>query len=120
MIRTNKPNVEVSWQVTARRNDPYMRAHPFNAEPAKTGAEQGKYVTPALYGQAGLARGRRTARRLARQIGQPAQHRDDQASEVGTGAASARTGKAVEPTGRPLQTSSAKGSRDRFSRGPSA
>ena len=51
MIRTNKPNVRVSWQVTARRNDAYMRAHPFNAEPAKKGAEQGKYVTPALYGK---------------------------------------------------------------------
>ena len=51
VIRTNKPNVRVSWQVTARRNDAYMRAHPFNAEPAKTGAEQGKYVTPALYGK---------------------------------------------------------------------
>jgi hypothetical protein len=50
-IQTDQPNVQVSWQVTAQRNDPYMRAHPFQAEQAKTGAEQGKYVTPQAYGQ---------------------------------------------------------------------
>jgi hypothetical protein len=50
-IQTDQPNVRVSWQVTALRNDPYMRAHPFQAEQAKTGAEQGKYVTPQAYGQ---------------------------------------------------------------------
>jgi hypothetical protein len=50
-IRTDKPNVKVSWQVTARRSDPYMRAHPFQAEQAKTGLEQGRYVTPQAYGK---------------------------------------------------------------------
>ena len=30
-----------------------MRAHPFQAEQAKTGAEQGKYVTPQAYGKPG-------------------------------------------------------------------
>ena len=50
-IRTDKPDVKVSWQVTAQRNDPYMRAHPFQAEQAKTGEEQGKYVTPQAYGK---------------------------------------------------------------------
>ena len=43
--------MKVSWQVTAQRNDPYMRAHPFQAEQAKTGEEQGKYVTPQAYGK---------------------------------------------------------------------
>ena len=28
-IKTDKPNVEVSWQVTARRNDTYMRENPY-------------------------------------------------------------------------------------------
>jgi len=28
-IKTDKPNIEVSWQVTAKRNDKYMREHPF-------------------------------------------------------------------------------------------
>jgi hypothetical protein len=50
-IETDQPNVQVSWQVTARRNDPYMRAHPFQVEQAKTGLEQGRYVTPEAYGR---------------------------------------------------------------------
>jgi hypothetical protein len=50
-IQTDQPDVQVSWQVTAQRNDPYMRAHPFQAEQTKTGLEQGKYVTPQAYGQ---------------------------------------------------------------------
>jgi hypothetical protein len=29
-VRTDKPRVEVSWQVTARRNDAYLGAHPFH------------------------------------------------------------------------------------------
>lgn len=28
-IKTNKPNVKVSWQITARRNDNYIRQNPF-------------------------------------------------------------------------------------------
>jgi hypothetical protein len=50
-IQSDQPNVKVSWQVTARRNDPYMQAHPFQAEQAKTGPEQGRYVTPQAYGR---------------------------------------------------------------------
>jgi hypothetical protein len=50
-IQSDQPNVKVSWQVTARRNDLYMRAHPFRAEQAKTGAERGRYVDPQAYGQ---------------------------------------------------------------------
>jgi hypothetical protein len=34
-IHTSEPNVEVSWQVTARRNDAYMQEHPFREEPEK-------------------------------------------------------------------------------------
>jgi hypothetical protein len=51
VLRTNKPRVHVSWQVTARRNDAYMRAHPFHDVQAKTGPDRGKYVTPSLYGK---------------------------------------------------------------------
>lgn len=29
-IKTDKPNTEVSWQVSAKRNDKYMREHPFD------------------------------------------------------------------------------------------
>jgi hypothetical protein len=40
VIRTDKPHVEVSWQVTARRNDPYLRAHPFHDIRTKTKADR--------------------------------------------------------------------------------
>jgi trimeric autotransporter adhesin len=50
-IRTNRPNVEVSWQVTGIRNDLYAKAHPFEAEVAKSSVEKGKYLTPELYSQ---------------------------------------------------------------------
>ncbi len=50
-IRTNKPNVKVSWQVTAKRNDPWSKAHPFRAVQNKTAAQRGKYYTPAAYGK---------------------------------------------------------------------
>ncbi len=50
-IKTDKPNIKVSWQVTATRNDAYSKAHGFVAEQVKTGAEQGTYLSPELYGQ---------------------------------------------------------------------
>ena len=50
-IRTNKPNVEISWQVTAVRHDPYARAHPLVVEQQKPGSEQGTYLSPRLYGK---------------------------------------------------------------------
>jgi hypothetical protein len=50
-IRTDQPNLGVSWQVSAKRNDKYMRAHPFAAIQEKTGRERGRYVTPELYGK---------------------------------------------------------------------
>jgi hypothetical protein len=40
VIRTDKPHVEVSWQVTARRNDSYLRAHPFRDIQKKTKADK--------------------------------------------------------------------------------
>jgi hypothetical protein len=46
VIRTDKPRVEVSWQVTARRNDAYMRTHPFHDVRIKTKSDRD--VTPQL------------------------------------------------------------------------
>ncbi len=51
MIRTNLPNVKVSWQVTARRNDPTMRLHPFVAERDKQEPERGRYLDPEAWGR---------------------------------------------------------------------
>jgi hypothetical protein len=54
-IRTNLANVKVSWQVTARRNDAWRKAHPFVAERGKPAAEQGTYMHPELFGQPATA-----------------------------------------------------------------
>ena len=50
-IRTDKPNVEVSWQVTGIRNDPYAKTHPFIVEQEKEEFAKGKYLQPKLFGQ---------------------------------------------------------------------
>jgi hypothetical protein len=50
-IKTDKPNVEVSWQVTSIRNDPYTQAHPLQVEVDKSPDERGKYLHPTEYGQ---------------------------------------------------------------------
>ncbi|HSR16992.1 MAG TPA: hypothetical protein VLM39_02775, partial [Ignavibacteriaceae bacterium] len=43
-IRTDKPNVEVSWQVTGIRNDEYAKQHPFIAVQEKEVQNKGKYL----------------------------------------------------------------------------
>ncbi len=50
-VRTNAPNVEVSWQITAVRQDAYAKAHPMVAEQEKPLNERGYYIHPELYGQ---------------------------------------------------------------------
>jgi hypothetical protein len=42
--------MKVSWQVTARRNDAYMKAHPYVVEQDKPERERGYYTDPDLYG----------------------------------------------------------------------
>ncbi len=50
-IRTNKPSVEVSWEVKADRNDLYVRAKKIRDVVEKHGLERGKYQHPELYGK---------------------------------------------------------------------
>ena len=50
-IMTSVPNVEVSWMITALRNDRYALAHPLVVEQAKPANERGFYIHPELYGQ---------------------------------------------------------------------
>jgi len=50
-IKTDKPNVKVSWLVTSVRNDPYAQAHPVQPEVEKPADEKGQYLHPELYGQ---------------------------------------------------------------------
>jgi hypothetical protein len=50
-IKTDKPNVEVSWQVTGIRQDPYANAHRIPVEEDKSSEEKGKYLHPTEWGQ---------------------------------------------------------------------
>ncbi len=50
-IKTDKPNVKVSWQVTGIRHDPYANAYRIPVEEEKPTTERGRYLHPELYGQ---------------------------------------------------------------------
>ena len=47
-IRTSKPGVKVSWQVTGIRQDAYAKAHPLKVEEEKPAGEQGRYLHPEV------------------------------------------------------------------------
>jgi hypothetical protein len=49
-IRTDKPNVEVSWQVTGVRHDAFAKAHPLQVSVDKPAAERGFCLHPELFG----------------------------------------------------------------------
>jgi predicted outer membrane repeat protein len=49
-IRTDRPGVEVSWQVTGIRQDAYARARPIVPEEFKPAEQQGMYIFPAGFG----------------------------------------------------------------------
>jgi hypothetical protein len=50
-IRTTKPHVKVSWQVTGVRHDAWANAHRIPTEEQKPEDEQGRYMHPELFGQ---------------------------------------------------------------------
>ncbi len=50
VIKTDKPGVKVSWQVTGVRNDKFAQAHPVIPEEEKPAEDKGKYLHPELYG----------------------------------------------------------------------
>ncbi len=50
-IKTDKPNVEVSWQVTGIRQDPWANDHRIQVEENKPAKELGTYIYPKGYGQ---------------------------------------------------------------------
>ncbi len=51
VIRTDSPNVEVSWQVTGIRRDAYAREHRLQVEIDKPVVERGTYRSPEEHGQ---------------------------------------------------------------------
>jgi hypothetical protein len=52
-IKTDKPTVEVSWQVTGIRQDAWANAHRIPLEKEKAPAETGHYLYPELFGHQG-------------------------------------------------------------------
>jgi hypothetical protein len=50
MIKTNRPGVKVSWQVTGIRQDAYANAHRIPTEEEKPPQERGRYLHPELFG----------------------------------------------------------------------
>ncbi len=50
-IAGGNPSLEVSWQVTGIRTDPYAQAHRIQVEQEKSASERGSYLHPDAYGQ---------------------------------------------------------------------
>jgi hypothetical protein len=50
LIKTSKPGVKVSWQVTGIRQDAFANAHRIPVEEEKQGSERGHYLHPELFG----------------------------------------------------------------------
>jgi hypothetical protein len=50
-IRTDKPGVEVSWQVTGIRQDAWANAHRIPVEEEKPEKERNSYLHPELFNQ---------------------------------------------------------------------
>lgn len=50
-IAGGPPGLEVSWQVTGIRHDPYAEQHRIPVEKQKSAEEHGKYLHPKEYGQ---------------------------------------------------------------------
>ncbi len=50
LIKTDKPDVEVSWQVTGIRQDPYANANRIPVDMTKRADQRGRYMHPAAYG----------------------------------------------------------------------
>jgi hypothetical protein len=51
VIQTNNPNVEVSWQITGVRKDPWAEKNRVVPEVDKKPEEKGKYLHPDAYGK---------------------------------------------------------------------
>lgn len=50
-IKTDKPHVKISWQVTGIRQDAYARAYPLEVEREKPSGEKGFFLHPEVHGQ---------------------------------------------------------------------
>ena len=50
VIRTDKPNIKVSWQVTGVRKDAFAEANRIQVEVDKPAGQRGKYIHPKAFG----------------------------------------------------------------------
>ena len=50
VIRSNIPNLKISWQVTGIRKDPFAEQNRIIPEVNKEGSDKGKYLHPEVYG----------------------------------------------------------------------
>jgi hypothetical protein len=55
-IKSDKPRIKVSWQVTGVRKDPWAVANRIQVEAQKTSDEKGRYLHPHLWERPGEAR----------------------------------------------------------------
>lgn len=51
VISGGQPGLEVSWQVTGIRKDPFAEANRLPVEEEESGSERGHYLHPLAYGQ---------------------------------------------------------------------
>jgi hypothetical protein len=51
VIKTDRPNVTVSWQVAGVRRDGFARLHPLTVEEDKPPEERGTYLHPEAFGE---------------------------------------------------------------------
>jgi hypothetical protein len=51
VIRTDKPRVEVSWQVSGVRQDPMAKLYPLRVEEEKPQEARGRYLVPEAFGK---------------------------------------------------------------------
>jgi hypothetical protein len=74
-IHTNASKIQVSWQITAVRQDGYAKAHPLIVEQDKPSTERGLYRHPEYFGQPkekGIAWSRKTEQTLKSKTGRNA------------------------------------------------
>src|SRR5262249_22662255 len=50
-LRTSRPNVKVSWQITGIRQDAFANAHRIPVEEDKPASQRGRYLHPEAHGQ---------------------------------------------------------------------
>jgi trimeric autotransporter adhesin len=108
-IKTDKPNVEVSWQVTGIRQDAFANAHRIQVEVDKAPEDRGHYLHPELFGASQEARISHHAgsgenahnRPVYRPAFRPATQRSINASRAQHGPSAPASGKVLLPPPMP-------------------